>query len=400
LRALQNLRDELADLQREQNRLNALIEEHCSNRSGSHLLQIAPSLTVTRSQSVCPINSWDPNEKVGPAGIGPALFISGNFLQYTVFFENLAAASAAAQEISIIDPLDQAIDVNTVSLQTVSLSGITLDLGGRNHLSKIVDLRPRVNALLQVQADVDTSRRQIRWMLNALDPTTLQLPADPLVGILPPNKKPPEGEGHVTFTASLKQGTPGNTTVSNQASITFDVNPPIVTPEWLNTVDRTAPASRVLALSPTQSTTSFVVRWSGNDQGAGVGTYDVFVSDNNGAFTAWQTQTTATQATFTGVNGHTYRFYSIARDLVDNVEGAKTVAEATTRVEAGSTVPGDVNGDGTVNCADIAIVRAAFGKRTGQPGWDARADVVADGVIDIRDLAFVSQKLPASMRCQ
>jgi hypothetical protein len=87
-------------------------------------------------------------------------------------------------------------------------------------------------------------------------------------------------------------------------------------------------------LSPIQANASFPVQWSGTDQGAGIGTFDVFVSDNNGPFTAWQTQITATQAAFTGVAGHTYRFYSIARDLVGNVEAAKTVAEATTVVSA------------------------------------------------------------------
>lgn len=60
---------------------------------------------------------------------------------------------------------------------------------------------------------------------------------------------------------------------------------------------------------------------------------------------------------------------------------------------------GDVNSDGAVNCADLAIVKAAFGKRTGQPGFDARADVNGDGVVDIRDLSFVSQKLPAGTSC-
>ena len=62
--------------------------------------------------------------------------------------------------------------------------------------------------------------------------------------------------------------------------------------------------------------------------------------------------------------------------------------------------PGDVNGNGVVDCADIGIVRAAFGRQTGQPGWDARADVDTDGIIDVRDLVFVSQKLPAGTRCQ
>ena len=62
-------------------------------------------------------------------------------------------------------------------------------------------------------------------------------------------------------------------------------------------------------------------------------------------------------------------------------------------------VPGDLNGDRKVDCADIAIVKASFGKRRGQPGFDARADVNNDGVVDVRDLAFVAQKLPAGTKC-
>ncbi|QJE03437.1 hypothetical protein HH212_18070 [Massilia forsythiae] len=60
---------------------------------------------------------------------------------------------------------------------------------------------------------------------------------------------------------------------------------------------------------------------------------------------------------------------------------------------------GDVNGDGSVSCADLAAVKAAFGKRSGQAGFDAAADVVKDNVIDARDLAYVSQRLPQGSSC-
>jgi hypothetical protein len=62
-------------------------------------------------------------------------------------------------------------------------------------------------------------------------------------------------------------------------------------------------------------------------------------------------------------------------------------------------VPGDADSDGDVDCADLALVKAAFGKRVGQAGFDARADVVKDGVINARDLAFVSQHLPKGTAC-
>lgn len=62
-------------------------------------------------------------------------------------------------------------------------------------------------------------------------------------------------------------------------------------------------------------------------------------------------------------------------------------------------VPGDVNGDGKVDCSDVALVKRAFGKKAGQPGFDARADLVKDGVIDVRDLAFVTKYLPSGTHC-
>jgi hypothetical protein len=63
-------------------------------------------------------------------------------------------------------------------------------------------------------------------------------------------------------------------------------------------------------------------------------------------------------------------------------------------------VPGDLNGDGNVDCADVAIVRTSFAKRAGQPGFDARADANGDNVVNISDLAFVLRLLPRGVSCQ
>ena len=62
-------------------------------------------------------------------------------------------------------------------------------------------------------------------------------------------------------------------------------------------------------------------------------------------------------------------------------------------------IPGDLNNDGRVDCLDVAIVKAAFGKRTGQPGFDTRADVNNDGIISVYDLAFVSRLLLPGTVC-
>jgi len=62
-------------------------------------------------------------------------------------------------------------------------------------------------------------------------------------------------------------------------------------------------------------------------------------------------------------------------------------------------VAGDVDGNGVVNCADINIVKASMGKRPGQAGYDARADVVVNNLIDTRDLTYVKARLPAGTSC-
>ena len=60
---------------------------------------------------------------------------------------------------------------------------------------------------------------------------------------------------------------------------------------------------------------------------------------------------------------------------------------------------GDLNLDGKVDCADLAIIKASAGKKCGQKGFDSRADTNSDCVVDVRDLVFVSQKVPAGTRC-
>ena len=86
------------------------------------------------------------------------------------------------------------------------------------------------------------------------------------------------------------------------------------------------------SLSGVQNTKDVPVSWSGTDGGAGVQDYTVYVSDNGGPFTAWLTDTAATTDTFAATAGHAYGFYTIARDLVGNVENPKSAAETTTTI--------------------------------------------------------------------
>jgi hypothetical protein len=107
-------------------------------------------------------------------------------------------------------------------------------------------------------------------------------------------------------------------------------------------------------------------------------------------------------ATATGTNGSTITLTGAGSVTIRaSQEGNANYnpAQSVDRSFQVSHKQGDLNLDGKVDCADLAIIKASFGKRKGQPGFDPRADVNGDGVVDVRDLAFVSQKVPLGTRC-
>jgi hypothetical protein len=116
---------------------------------------------------------------------------------------------------------------------------------------------------------------------------------------------------------------------SNVATVTINV--PFVSQMPLGT-------SNVAPLPTKETSTSFLVTWSGSDNagGAHLASYDVYVSDNGGDFHPWLTGTTETSATFAGHNGHCYAFYSLATDDLGHCEAAPAVADTTTTVDAQS----------------------------------------------------------------
>jgi len=106
-----------------------------------------------------------------------------------------------------------------------------------------------------------------------------------------------------------------------------------------NAPDTTPPISSVFSL-PLESPPVFGVVWSGADiaGGSGLANYDIYASDNGGAFTIWQSHTTAVGALYNGTAGHTYGFYSQATDNAGNREAAPAHAQAQTTV-AVNTIP-------------------------------------------------------------
>ena len=274
----------------------------------------------------------DPNDKSGPGEIGTAHYYTGDVaLPYVVTFENIDTASLPAQDVVVNDQLDPNVfDLTTFRFNAISFGDkLVTPVTGVNQFTTDVDLRPAKQAIVRVNGNFNSTNGLITWRFNTLDPVTGLPPDDPLAGFLPPNHTSPEGQGTILFTVKARQGLLTGTQVRNMASIVFDVNAAINTPEWLNTIDNTKPTSSVQPLPPT-SPKSFPVSWAGTDVGSGIASYTVFVSDNGTPFTPFLINTRLPNGIFTGQTGHTYGFYSIARDAVGNAEAAKTTAEVTT----------------------------------------------------------------------
>jgi Ca2+-binding RTX toxin-like protein len=193
-----------------------------------------------------------------------------------------------------------------------------------------------------VTAGIDVTTGIVTWTFTSADPVTFDLPTDPFGGFLPPNETSPEGEGYVSYRVRPRSTATTGTRIDALATIVFDENDPLDTPPIFNTIDADAPASSVDVLPAVINSQSFLVNWSGADPGgSGIAYFDVFVSDNGGAFTPFQLGSAATSATFTGQFGHTYGFFSVATDNVGHHEPTPSAAQATTRLGSTPTAGDD-----------------------------------------------------------
>ncbi|HEX3280132.1 MAG TPA: SdrD B-like domain-containing protein [Pyrinomonadaceae bacterium] len=281
--------------------------------------------------------SHDPNEKVGPRGTSDQHYIpSSQPVPYSIFFENQETATAPAQTVVVTDHLDASkLDLSTFSLGLIGFGDkvVTPPAGLQNYDTDI-DLRPGKNLIVRIHAALDIATAVATWQFQSIDPATGQPTTDPNAGFLPPDIDGIVGEGSVLFSVLPKPGLAAGTQINNQARITFDLNAPMDTNNFTNTIDDSKPSSSVAGVSAPNCGTSFPVQWSGRDTGSGIGTYTIFVSDNGGPFTEWLTNTSDTSATYVGVVGHTYGFYSTARDNAGNIEAAPATADTLVTLNA------------------------------------------------------------------
>ena len=306
---------------------------------------------ASNSDDTDSVTAEDPNSLSGPAGYGSSDYIAPDtILPYTINFENAPTATAPAQRVVITDPLDPNLDWSTLQLTGVGLgdTSIVIPPDSQYYATTVPMTQNGESFVVEITISLNPSTGVLAAVFQSIDPNT-QLPPDILTGFLPPEDGTGRGMGYLSFIIDPKSGLPTGTQIRNVALITFDANPAIATDQVndedptqgvdpskqaLNTIDSGPPASSVGPLPPEETSTSFAVNWSGQDDpgGSGIASYDVYVSDDGGPYALWQSDTTATSATFTGQYGHTYGFYSVATDNVGNVQPTPTAAQASTQL--------------------------------------------------------------------
>ena len=320
------------------------------------------------------VGSFDPNLKLGPAAVGTAGYVPiESPLPYTIYFENQATATAAALEVHIADQLDSDLDWSSTELLEMGFGSyrFAIPVGAEPYShTALIDGWTYSPAQgwhtgetpLQVTltADVDTNGGLMTCNIVAVDPQTGLPPEDPYAGFLPPNDPlglDGRGDGYVSYTTWPHGDRVTGTEIRNQASIIFDANPAISTPQTLHTIDRDSPTSVMSSLPPLSYQGWTALSWSGSDQGSGISRYRIYVSVDGAAFGLWA-ESSDTTATFAGQSGHSYAFCSLATDGVGNREIKQLVAEATIAFQR---LTGDINFDGAVNLLELEPVCRVFG---------------------------------------
>ncbi len=267
------------------------------------------------------VGSYDPNLKTGPS-----TFQNLNTpFNYSVFFENVDTASAAAQEVTVIDSLDKSkFNLKTFKFLATGFGIKTLVMENpeNNVFEQYVDLRPQVNLIVKSAGRIDTSNGVAIWKFSSLDPLTLELTEDPLLGFLPPDDHAGSGDGFVSYSIDPLTSVQTGDSINNRATIIFDFNDPINTNTSNNIIDLIKPQSSIINNDTIQIDTSFVLKWNGNDNLSGLKDYTVFVSDSGYNYYAWKKNTVDTSDIFYGAPGHIYDIYSIAADSAGNIEEA------------------------------------------------------------------------------
>lgn len=337
-----------------------------------------------------PVNSYDPNDIYGYIAPSGSMFVGDDVLNlpYRIEFENdTTFATSAAHKVVVKDTLDAKVfDLSTYQPTSIKIGDKSVQLKGDKAFVTTVDMRPEINTIAQVEGLYDEKKGIATWLFTSLDPMTMEPTDDIMQGFLPVNYDG-SGIGEVAYNISRRAGLSDGTAISNKASIVFDINEPILTPTWVNTVDAVCPESRVTNVVQ-QNDSIATIYLEGDDTRSGVWKYDLYVQYGEGS--SWikfaECSADSSYVDFHYYEGMDYGFCVLATDSAGNVEKKELTREGTfVKVNLG-----DVNCDGEVNTLDASLTTGYYLE---QPVsiLAIAADVNGDGEINTLDATQITQ---------
>ena len=218
------------------------------------------------------VQSNDPNEMAGMSGFGDSAtqrFVQpGEEMTYTIYFENKAGATAAAQEVRVTQELSKWLDWSTFQIAEIGFRNqIDRGLAGKSDGMSEVALEGTV---WKVRTEVELNRKKgvMNCYLRIVDETTADgWPEDPYDGFLPPNDDNHSGEGYIRYKVKVREDAPVGVRIDAAATIVFDYNEPITTsPAWFNwigTENGVQPETGCLTWNAVDGATYDVAIWTG-----------------------------------------------------------------------------------------------------------------------------------------
>lgn len=281
--------------------------------------------------------SRDPNDIIGPAGVGEEKFVSiHDTLRYRIRFENDPdLATAPAQTVSIRQKLDDTLDLRSFRIGSFGFRGLEFVPGKPTAVyQERLDLTEEFGLFVEVNAGLDIENHEVFWNFASIDPETGERPADPFLGFLPLNDEHGSGEGFATYEIRPSPDSNSSDKIQAQARIVFDINEPIDTPVVTNTIDAQVPQVRVDGLNKAHIDSEFEIAWSGEDDplGSGWKNSNIYVSVNQNPPILWLEATSKNSAVFRAEAGHRYDFFAVGQDYTGNQADLPVTPNASTFV--------------------------------------------------------------------
>lgn len=316
------------------------LDDQCpQNSNGGGTRRPSPYPSDPQSGRIQILGSYDPNEIIGPVGQPDRRWVSVNDrLPYRINFENDTSATAPAKAVRITAPIHPNLDAAKFELGSFGFNSLSFAIpSGTAAYYQRLDCRDSLGLFVDITAGYDVQNKQAFWLLQSIDPLTLQTPTDPLKGLLllQDSTNPNHGHGFVSF--SIKPGTSTRTrdTVMADTVIIFDENDPIATNKETNTIDALPPTSQLAPL-PATSPAAISLSWSGHDDagGSGLRFYSLYISEDGSNYSLLRSGLTRTDTVINGKPGSQYFFFVLATDTVGNTETLRPGAIQSTMVTA------------------------------------------------------------------